>query len=232
VALLIGLGAREAAAARRSFAWVWDTDVVPERVIELEWWLTERARYPQSEAVLTVSTVVGLLDTLELAIPVEASFRPGIGTQLEDYGVDLRWRLMTADAAQAGPLVVLLRAGVRRVIPTDSARLEGDAVLSFEPTRAVRAVADVGGYGTTVAGGGFVLTYGAGVSYAFTDELRAGVELYGERSWINGDEDGWLSVGPNLALTHGRFWLTAALTFGIDGDAPGLLPRIIWAAAF
>src|SRR5262249_20782651 len=154
----------------------------------------------------------GLTDTLEVAVPLEAVWRPQTGsTALDAYGLDLRWRLASADAAKAGSVVPLLRLGARRVIPEDAARLEGDLVLSFELRRDLRAVVDVGASAVTASGGRAYGSFGAGMNYAVLDELRVGAELYGEVSFRSADDETWVSAGPSLSFTHGRFWLTAAL---------------------
>jgi hypothetical protein len=220
-------------AAARRFAWLWDTDTLPERAVELEWWITERTNYPETVAVLTVATVVGLTDNLELAVPFDVVWRPdGDRTELETYGVELRWRLATADRARAPAVVPFVRAAVRRDLQLDAARLEGDIALSVDVTPGVRLVADVGAIAVT-RGSDATGSAALGVSVAVTDELGLGAEAYGEVPLASdGPDDGWLGVGPNLALVHGRFWLTAALPIGVTPAAPRFLPRVIWATAF
>jgi len=233
-AVLLGVAAPRADAAKRSFAWLWDTDVVPERTVELEWWATEETGDDGRDAVLTVSTVFGLTDNLEIAVPIEAAWRSGSNqTQFQSYGLELRWRLVTADPAKAPPIVPLIRLAAVRLIQPDVARLDADAVVSFDIARGLRAVIDVDGYVVTVGPPAWYLAGGVGVSYAIFDELRVGAELYGLKTLDNDRfEESWLSLGPNLSYTHGRFWITAALPIGLGHGAPTLLPRIVWATAF
>ena len=233
VALLFA--ASPAQAARRSFAWLWDTDVVPERTVELEWWVTEVSDdLTGNSAVLTVSTVFGLTDNLEIAIPVEAAWRSGSNqTEFQDYGIELRWRLASADPAKAPPVVPLIRVAVERLIQLDAARIDLNAVVSADLGHKLRLVADVDGYVITADPASWYLAGGVGASYGLTDDLRIGAELYGVKSLDNDRRDvSWLSVGPNLAYTHGRFWITAAIPIGFGDNAPNILPRIIWATAF
>jgi hypothetical protein len=231
---VLTVSAAEAGAARRRFAWLWDTEVEPQRIVELEWWLWERTGYARSVAVLSAAGVVGLTDNLELALPFEVVWRPETDrTQLEDYGLDLRWRLASADPARAGRIVPLVRLGVRRLIQEDAVRFEGNVVVSFDLARALRAVVDVGATAATDENEVY-LTYGAGLTYGLSDELWIGAEAYGEKAFSSSGEEGpmWISAGPNLSFTHGRFWVTAALPIGLHREAPDFLPRIIWATAF
>jgi len=233
LALAIVTIAAPADAARRRFGWLWDTDVVPERVVELEWWATERTGDTDGEAVLTVATVFGLTDTIEIAVPVDVAWHPSTKqTQFQDYGLEVRWRLATADPAKVGPVVPLIRLAAVRLLQIDAARLDADAVVSFDFGSSLHAVIDVDGYAIT-SGPSYYLSGGAGLSYSITDDLHAGVELYAVKTVSSQRPDeSWLTVGPNLAYTHGRFWITASLPIGVAGDAPNLLPRVIWATAF
>lgn len=230
---LAALAPGSARAAARRFAWLWDTDALPERTVELEWWVTERTHYPDSAAVLTVATVVGVTDNLELAIPVEAVWRPDTNeTQLSTYGIELHLRLADSDRAKAPPLVPFLRVAARRDIQLDAARLEANASASLDLGPALRVALDLGVAGATrgrdVAG-----TIAAGLSFAAIDELHLGVELFAELPISSdGQDDAWLTAGPDLAWVHGRFWLTAALPIGVTSSAPRFLPRVVWATAF
>jgi hypothetical protein len=229
IALTLGLASPEAVAGNRWVAWVWDTQVLPERALELEWWLWERTGGEHREAVVSFSGVVGLTDRLEVALPFDVAWRPEAGTQLESAGVDLRWRLASPDPARAGPVVPLVRVGVRRMFQADAARLEGDGVLSID-VGPLHSVLDAGAVGETGAGDVY-LTFGGGLSYGFIGELRAGIEAYAEVA-LDGEEGRtWAAVGPSLSFTHGRFWVTASVPIGL-GAGPDLLPRVIWAAAF
>lgn len=225
------VAARDAGAAARRFAWLQDTDVLPERNVELEWWVWERARETPGAVWFVASGVIGLTDHLELSLPLELGIRGDGERALADYGLDLRVRLASADPAKVGPLVPLLRLGARRLVQSDEARLDLDAVLSLTAGR-LHAVIDAGGFALT-GSEQIYLAGGAGVSLRVTDELRVGAELHGEISLDQRDDDDrWISAGPNLSYTHGRFWLTASLPIGLHEAAPDLLPRVIWGVAF
>jgi hypothetical protein len=227
LSLLIGLCA-DAGAARRRFAWLWDTEVNPQRGVELEWWVWETTG-DLDRAWLLVSTVVGLTDNLELGLPVAITWRYEGGTELDSYGLEARWRLASADPARSGPLVLLLRGGARRQIQAEGVRLDGGATLSFASGR-LRAVADAEVIYSSSSDSA-AAAFGVGLSFAISDDLFAGVESYGVAPLADG-ADPWFSLGPNLSFTWGRFWLTASLPIGIDANAPDLLPRVIWATAF
>jgi hypothetical protein len=234
VAITGVVAASPAQAARRSFAWLWDSDVVPERTVELEWWVTEQSDDDLGDtAVLTVSTVFGLTDNLEIAIPVDASYRSSSNqTQFQDYGLELRWRLASADPAKAPPVVPLVRVAVARLLQIDAARIDVNAILSADLVPRLRLVADLDGYVVT-SGPSWYLAGGVGASFALIDDLRVGAELYGVKTLESERREvSWLSLGPNVSYTHGRFWITAAIPIGLGGDAPRILPRIVWATAF
>jgi hypothetical protein len=225
---VVGVGAGDAGAARRRFGWLYDTETVPERTTEVEWWVWERPRGLRT-IYFTVEGVVGLTDTIELGLPLEVWTT---GATLAVYGLEARWRLFSADPAKAGPIVPLIRAGVLRFGQTDSWRCELDLVVSIDLGRSVHLVGDAGGYFDSFDSR-YYLTGGAGVSVAVTDELGLGAEIYSEASIATrGQDERWLSLGPNLTYTHGRFWVTAAVPFGVTRDAPDVVPRITWAVAF
>jgi len=75
----------------------------------------------------------------------------------------------------------------------------------------------------------FELRPGAGVSFALTDELRLGAEIYAELS-SDSERESWAAAGPDLAWTHGRFWLAAA--FGIGFYQIETAPRVVWGILF
>jgi hypothetical protein len=70
---------------------------------------------------------------------------------------------------------------------------------------------------------------GVGISVAVTGELRLGAEFYAELSLEKSGES-WMSVGPNLAWTHGRFWLSG--TFGVGLYHVETASRFMWGVAF
>jgi hypothetical protein len=232
LALAVALLGSAAEAGRRPFFWVYDTEVLPARAVEVEQWVWA-ARMPGGagdHASLWWAPVVGLTDQLELALPVEWYWRRGQGTAFDTAGVDLRWRLFSADPDQAGPWVPLLRVGVKSVIGSDALIGEANAVVGVDVGPRLHAAVDLGVIARTGVSA-ITGTYAAGASYLVTDELRLGAELFGEL-FFNSASPGFVMAGPNLSYTLGRFWLTAGALIGLSNAAPRLMPRLIWAVAF
>ncbi len=73
IAMALGALATDAWAGRRPFIWVWDTEVLHEREVELEQWIWEMRTPDGYAAWLWWAPIFGLTDTLELAIPLEGS---------------------------------------------------------------------------------------------------------------------------------------------------------------
>jgi len=238
---LIGIVMLEHAAhaGRSHFGWLYDTEVLPERGVELEQWLSDEHRQGPEHLYTTAiwwAPVVGITDQLEVALPIEwewtASDTMGSRTSLVRFGGELRWRLVTSDPVDAPALVPMIRVAVKRPIrEKESAQIEGDVVLSYDCS-GLYAVADLGAYTVWHRGEDVYATHsGVGVSYAITDEVHLGAEAYAELgvSGESPDED-WAVAGPSLAWTHGRFWLTASFDIGLYQISSA--PRIKWAVAF
>src|SRR5262249_11300086 len=156
----------------------------PERTVDLEWWASEETG---SNAILTIATVVGITDTLELAVPVEISWFPRTNeTNFSSYGLEMRWRLASADPAKAGPIVPFLRLAARREIQIDGASLEAEVAGTIDLTPDLRVVADAGITGLTRIDEVYS-TGGVGLSYAVTQDLKIGVEVYG---WVTVSSNG------------------------------------------
>jgi hypothetical protein len=247
VAALAGLAAfalaAPARAGRSHFGWLRATEVVPERTVELETWILEENGVGDDQTVddtpdetaIWWTTVVGITDQIELGVPIELRHLQAADTDgqtfLYGFGAEVRWRLVSPDPVEAGPVAPALRLGLHRLVNQRS-RTRGDAGLTvgFDLGPRIHAAADVGA--TWIVGDGesiFELTPAAGVSVLVAGDLRAGVEAYAEAAF-GGTEADWIAAGPNVAWTYGRFWLTAALPFGLTGI--GTAPRINWAVAF
>ena len=226
------LGSSSAVAGRTDFGWLFGTELVPERTIELSSALYEENQLTPDRASETrwwLAPVIGVTDRLELALPVEfAKDRTASGaTELDRYGAELRYRLEAPDPLE--PVVPLVRIAVNRLVAArDAVNPQADLVVSYANGR-LHAVVDLGGYAELRPHAHYLeLRPGAGASVAVTGELRAGAEVFAE---LPRDAPGrWAVVGPNVAWTHGRFWLSAAYGVGIFGikDAP----RVQWGIAF
>jgi len=228
-ALLLVLDVSPAAAGRRRFAWVLDPELVPQRGVELEWWIEERILGERDVGELAVHGVIGLTDNLELALPLETYWDQD-GLYLQGYGAELRWRLAPADPARAGPVIPLLRAGVRRLTSPGALGLTAGVAVAVDASARLRIALDAG-VGWRTGDERAYLVYSGGATFALTGDLFAGVEAYGVLDTDDPDT-AWIAAGPVLSFTHGRFWITGSLPIGLVASAPDLLARVVWATAF
>jgi len=234
---------RTAHAGRSFYGWLYDTEVMPVRGAELDTWIQdEDDKYGtrNKETWLSWGPLVGVTDQLELGIPVELEWSDvpsatdptarRTSFTFKRFGIEARYRLAPPDPVEAGPFVPLVRVAVKRdVIVRNVVRLEADAVGSYEAGR-IHAVLDVGITGEVSPDAQhFELHPGAGISVRATTELRLGAEVYGELS-LDRVVESWATAGPNLAWTHGRFWLSGV--FGIGLYHVRVAPRVIWGIAF
>lgn len=229
---------RAAHAGRSFYGWLYGTEVLPERGVELQTWLFEtNGRYGNAPRTTSLwwGPLIGVTDQLELSLPVEMAWVAGDDTSgpsfsFRRYGLEARYRLVTSDPVAAPALVPLVRAAIKRDVSDSHALLvEGDVVASYD-VGAVNALVDVGVYGDLKSNNRkWNVRPGAGVSIAVTGELRLGAEAYVELD-LDSSSDSWAVVGPNLAWTHGRFWLSGS--FGIGVYHIDTAPRVMWGIAF
>jgi hypothetical protein len=238
---MLVLAGGTARAGRSGFAWFFDTEVVPERGVELETWIIDENGIGDGAADTTRvlwQPVVGVTDRIEIALPVELDYieldDPMVDgqTRLGSYGAELRWRLASPDPVEAGPVVALIRVGARRMVAArERVRGEGDLVVSAALGPCWRVVGDLGAIHEVGTGEDRTfLRPGAGVNALVAGELRLGLEAFASFRFDDNRSSDWLVVGPNLAWTHGRFWLAA--TFGVGVFGVDTAPRINWAVAF
>jgi len=238
---LLAMMSRDARAGRSGFAWFFDSEVVPERGVELETWLIEENSLGDEDRDTTRvqwQPAVGVTDRLELALPIELDFveldDPMVGgdTQLANYGAELRWRLVSQDPVEAPRVAPLVRLAAKRLVTArERMRSEADMVVSADLGGCWRAVADVGvfyelGTGKDI----WSLRPGAGVNAPVAPDLRIGVEAFANFKRDDLTSSDWMVVGPNLSWIHGRFWLAASFGIGLFGIDTA--PRINWAVAF
>jgi len=238
---VLGLLSRDARAGRSGFAWFFDSEVVPERGVELETWLIEENSLGDEDRDTTRvqwQPAVGVTDRMELALPIELDFveldDPMVGgdTQLANYGAELRWRLVSQDPVEAPRIAPLIRLASKRLVTArERMRSEADMVISADLGGCWRAVADVGvfyelGTGEDI----WSLRPGAGVNAPVAPDLRIGVEAFANFKRDDLKSSDWMVVGPNLSWIHGRFWLAASFGIGLFGIDSA--PRINWAVAF
>jgi hypothetical protein len=228
---------RPAAAGRSFYGWLYGTEVMPERGVELQTWILEtNGKYVEGrkESSIWWGPQIGLTDQLELSLPIELEWVSGDMTApsftFRRFGIEARYRLVSSDPVDAPPLVPLIRAAVKRdVTVRDEVRVEADAVVSYE-VGAVHALVDLGLVGDLFAHERqWEVRPGGGVSVAVAGDLRVGAEAYAELK-LDSASESWAAVGPNVAWTHGRFWLSAA--FGIGVYHVSTAPRVMWGIAF
>jgi hypothetical protein len=234
---------RTAHAGRTFYGWLYSTEVVPERGVELQTWVQdENDKYSSrnKETWLAWGPLIGITDELELGLPVELEWSdvplPGdmagrrTSFTFKRFGAELRYRLAPPDPVEAPALVPLVRLAVKRdVTARSNVRIEGDAVVSYQ-AGTFQAVADIGFTGDLASSASHLeLHPGVGISVVATGELRLGAEIYSELS-LDTRSESWAMIGPDLSWTHGRFWVAGA--FGIGLYRVQVAPRVIWGIGF
>jgi hypothetical protein len=221
-------------AGRTHYGWLLGTEVMPERGAEIETWIAEQNRESLKQTTWGFQGLAGVTDQLELAFPVELLWARGAGVPgdftFASYGIEARYRFVSQDPVDAPPFAPFIRAAIERdVRARDTVRAEIDLVGSYEMD-AVHALVDLGFAGNIAQeDASFEIRPGAGVSFRVTGDLRLGAEVYGQISFDT-PEQRWVAAGPNLAWSHGRFWLSAA--FGIGLYQIQTAPRAVWGIAF
>jgi hypothetical protein len=229
---------RTAHAGRVAYGWLYGTEVMPERGVELETWiLEENDKYGSNikETSLWWGPVVGITDQLELSLPIEMEWTTSntmtaASFTFRRFGIEARYRLAPQDPVEATSVVPLLRVAAKRdVSKRDAVRLEADGVVSYDIGR-VNVLIDIGVVGDLQSGTRHTeLRPGGGLSVRTAGELRIGAEAYSELS-LDARRESWAVVGPNIAWTHGRFWASGA--FGIGIYHVRTAPRVMWGIAF
>lgn len=231
---VVMLASRPAHAGRSHFAWLYGSDVVPERGTEIETWILEENKKgdnDRDETSFWWGPVMALTPHLEMAISIEAAYEDehdgNAGPHFTRWGGEFRYRFQSPDPTDAGPVAVKIRGGAKRPIEgRGSTRLEGDLIASYQRGRVV-ALVDLGAITERASGASTSgpdeteLRPSAGISIRAFEDLRFGVESYSELI-VEGDGTSWLVVGPTVSLTSGRFWGAATYGIGMFGlrDAP------------
>ena len=234
--VVIGVPAR-ASAGRTYYGWLYGTEVMPERSVELASWIAEQnnvsAEDHSSETRWWLGPLIGITDQLELALPVEIAWdRSDVEqprTNFDRYGAELRYRLVSQDPVDAPAFVPLVRVAIERSVVDRGLWIpEADLVSSYETGR-LHALVDLGIYGEITSNDHhFEFRPGAGISVLAVGDLRFGAEIHAELTLDQGGN--WAVAGPNMAWSHGRTWVSAMYGIGFYGidDAP----RIQWGIAF
>ena len=227
--------ARTAHAGRTFFGWLYGTEVMPERGAEIQTWVYEKnGRGPLKETGLWWSPLIGVTDQLELALPVEFAWTRADGGDADftftHWGVEARYRLVSQDPEDAPAFAPLIRAAVKRDVGVRNAvQPEVDLVASYDIGR-VQLLVDLGMVGQfTKDDNRLEFRPGAGISVQVCGDLRLGAEAYAELDLDDSDRS-WAMVAPNLAWSHGRTWISAAMGIGIYQIDNA--PRVMWGIAF
>jgi hypothetical protein len=214
-----------ARAGRLPFSQVSDVEVVPTRIVELQWWVDERVGTPDraTDDVATVwGAAFGVSPRVELVIATELEYaRASDRTSFTWYGGQVRWRLAPPGPPSPRP-VVLLQLGVDRYFAEGAVEGQLDAVVASDPVNGLHTVADVGVVGEA-DGSSAQLRGGLGVVGEAVPGLRLGGEAFAEAplitssGWNSGRANPAFAVGPTASFTSGPFWVTAGGLFGL-GD--------------
>jgi hypothetical protein len=224
-------------AGRTFYGWLYGSEVMPERGVELQSWITEENFEGRSEDSWLFAAHVGVTDQLEIGFPLEIDWfadpsqTPSADTRFARFGIDARYRFVTQDPVDAPALVPLLRVGVKRLIGDRSgAQPELDFVLSYE-TGIVQVLVDLGVVAQLSPDNGNEVQFrpGAGISLLAVEDLRFGAEFFAE---IPSAGESWFIAGPNVSWTHGRFWISGAFGIGLNQDFINSAPRVQWGIAF
>jgi len=228
-----------ASAGRTFYGWLYGSEVMPQRGVEMQTWVYEVDDLETNNHSRRTSVwwgpLIGITDQLELALPIEFDWTSADGAEnnftLQRFGAEARYRFVSQDPEDMPPFAPLARLAIKRdVVLRDITRLEGDLVASYQAGD-VHVLADLGIIGEVSAD---VQTFearpGAGISINLVEELRIGAEFYSELELQNDDSKSWAGIGPNFAWTFGRFWLSGAFLVGIYHVK--VAPRFMWGVAF
>lgn len=235
----IAVTSGSASAGRTFYGWLYGTEVMPQRGVEMQTWVFEvddlATNNHQRRTSLWWGPLIGVTDQLELALPIEFDWTAADAVAnnftLQRFGIEARYRFVTQDPEDAPPFAPLARLAIKRdVVLRDIVRLEGDFVGSYEAGD-VNVLADLGIIGEISADTQkFEAHPGAGISVRVVEDVRIGAEIYGELELQGADDKSWAGVGPNFAWTYGRFWISGALLVGIYHVKAA--PRFMWGVAF
>lgn len=234
--------AGSAEAGRSQYAWLYGAEVLPEKSVEVQQWVYERNGLNDGttkDTAMWWGVLVGISDQLELVMPIELLWRR-VGIEgmpsttdftIEKYGAELRYRFTKLDAEKPDGLGPLVRIAAKRdVNQRDTTIAEADFVLAYQQGK-FHGQIDLGAIARLNAEPEVELHPAAGISIEVKNNLRFGVEGIAvvnlDRTLNKRD---WAGVGPNMAWTSGRFWLSASFLIGIHQIETA--PRFIWGVMF
>lgn len=216
-----------------SYGWLPETDTVANGGVELQTSLYEHVNlgpYHERSTSLLWTPAIGLTHCLELAIPVELVTRTqddaapwsGIGR----YGAELRYRFLR-DLPELRPLARFALS--RNVAIQLQVRTEVELAAAYDRDR-FQIEADLGGV-LDINVGHFheEIRAGVGANVRVHDDVRLGAELYTQHS-RDATVPSWTVLGPEVAWTRGRFWLSAVAGIGLQHltAAPRMNLGMVW----
>lgn len=234
--VVLTVAAPAAHAGRSKFGWLYDNEVLTERGVELQTWVYERngrSDLDLDETSVWWGVLVGVTDQLELAFPVEFEWLRSDAMQdarftVEKFGAELRYRFTKEDLEKPDGAGTLVRLAAKRdVTVRDAGLLEGDLVIGYRHGP-VHLNIDAGFAARfTSDDAAFNLRPGVGLTFEVKKDLWFGAEFYGEVP-LDAElkKTRWFGVGPAMAWTHGRFWLSASYLVGLYQIDSA--PRVIW----
>ncbi len=230
LALLV---ASPASAGRTLYGWLPQTDTLPDGAMELQTSLYEHDNlgpYHERATFLAWTPAVALRPCLELAFPIELATitaddaMPWSG--VSRYGAELRYRFLP----RSQPLHAVARFGLSRNVEIQSqVRTEAGIAASYDLDR-VQIAASLGGVLDINFGHLHEeLRPGIGASARVVEQLRLGAELYAQLS-RDDTVPSWAVIGPDVAWSRGRFWLSGAFGIGVKNvtAAPRLDLGTVW----
>ena len=228
-------------AGRTFYGWLYGTEVMPERGAEIQTWVSDESDLKDEghadETNWFLMPAIGITDQLELVLPVQFTWAkvpgamPETQTALESYGAEIRYRMVTQDPVDAPPFAPLVRVALKRLV-TDRETLqpEADIVMSYQQG-VFHGLVDLGTIGQISQDTQhFEIHPGAGVSIEVVDALRVGAEVYAELMLDDHSGSTWAVVGPNMAWSHGRSWISASFGVGVYNITD--TGRLQWGIAF
>lgn len=227
-------------AGRTFYGWLYGTEVMPERGVEITNIIDEENGFGGAGdfdwSTWNFIAEVGVTDQLTIAFPMEFVWRDSAMSEpsfsFTEYGIEARYRFVSSDPEEAPPFAPFIRAGVKRsIVQRDILIAEADLVASTTTeSGSVHALVDIGYRGQFLGDTTrHELRPGAGVSVKVVGDLRLGAEVYASIPTANADLR-YVVAGPNAAWTHGRMWLSAV--FGIGVYQIETAPRAVWGIMF
>lgn len=243
----------QAAAGRRAFLFLYDSEIVPEGDVELEQWWWSESRIGRNEVRQTPrpaiywiwsAPVFGLSNHLELALPFQIS-ATGNSTTLQQFSAEASYRFFSRE--KDGGFQPLVRVSYHHAIRGNApSTIEGAFTLAYGKPNELHLVANAA---ATVSlpwpevqpplPQPLEPSVGAGISYPLVPggEWRIATEFLAEfqvSSQSTSSNFPRYFLGGALSWTRGRVWITAGTMVGLTGlssASPPFIPRLLWAVA-